>query len=70
MGDRAVGLAGVEHFENRAAFGLDHATIADLPAAFGIKGRLGRDHGDAIARIAAAGDNLRLSIVAAMPDES
>src|ERR1700674_2895399 len=70
MSDHAVGLAGVEHFENRAAFGLDHAAIADLPAAFGIKGRLCCNDSDAIARIAAAGDNLRLSVVAAMADES
>src|SRR5579875_1760147 len=43
MDDGAVGFAGIRYLDQRAGLGADRAAVADLAAAFGIKGRFG-DH--------------------------
>jgi hypothetical protein len=70
--DRAFRFARVRYFEDRARRRLDHAAIANLSAAFGIKGRLRDDDRHLLSRFARRRRRkyFGLALVAAMADES
>src|SRR6516165_456620 len=63
--DRTIMFACINDFEQTAGCGLDHASVADLAAAFRIEWGLRRNDCDAIV-ISMSGDDLRFSLVAAM----
>ena len=46
VNDRTFSLARIRYFKQCARYGLNHAAISDLPAAFGIEGRLRNDDRD------------------------
>ena len=70
MENRAVGLARVDDFEDRAGIGFDHAAVADLAAAFGIEGRFGGHDEDAVVAVAMGREDFGLGVVAMVSDEA
>ena len=70
MENRAVGLARVDDLEDRAGAGFDHAAVADLAAALGVKGRFGGHHEDPIFAVAMGREHFGLGVVAMVSDEA
>ncbi len=70
VNDRALSLARVGYFENRARHRLDYAAISDLPAALGIEGRLRDDDGNLIAVLASRREHFGLAFVSMVADEA
>src|SRR5260370_34781369 len=69
MQNRAVVLACIAALEQRARFGLDHAAVAVLSAAFGIKGRRRGNYNDSIVAVSIRGEHFGFDFVA-MVDEA
>ena len=70
MENRAVRLARIDDLEERAGCGFDHAAVANLTTAFGIKGRLGGHEEDAVIAVAMNREDLGLGVVAMVSDEA
>src|ERR1019366_5599770 len=70
MNDRALGLAGVRHFENCARRRLYDAAVSDLPAALGIERRLRDDDRYVLPVLAAGSEQFGLALAAVIADES
>src|SRR5712692_4333431 len=69
MENRTVMLACIDDFEQRARFGLDHAAVADLSAAFGIKGRLRGNYNDSIVAVSIRGEHFGFDFVLVLTDK-
>ncbi len=70
MENRAVGLARVDDLKDRAGSGFDYAAVADLAAAFWVKGRFGGYEEDAVVAVAMGREHFGLGVVAMVSDEA
>ena len=63
-------LARIGDLRQRAGFGLDHAAVAGLAAAFRIERRFGGDQGDAAVGAGFGRNDFRLASIDVVADEA